>query len=723
MGRNRTIIKRITIMALACVFLVQSVAVRILAADDMDYVTGNSSYRLPVPKAYRVTGSISNTGSFETDNQFFKDPQDIFIDKQDNVYIVDTGNSRIVKLNSRLETEQIFYGPEDKPFQVPEGVFVDDDGDLYVADTGNSRIVHLSPSGELVEIFTNPESDLTGQAPFTPSKLVVSQTGYLYVVRGETIMAIDGNNGFRGLYGQTNIGYSLSEALTRMFASESQQKFMTKRLASSYINLALGTDGMIYATSLEREEGEIKKLNSIGNNIFRKYKTVGNSIKNPVSDFIEKKLLKAVVAGNSFKFGEYFDDEGNYMEPVFRDIAVDNQGIITVIEEQNGKVYQYDQEGNMLVAFGGLGEQNGKFSRPSAIGVNTKGQLFIVDRLNNNVQIFTPTEFITLVHSATTAYSNGDYNKAYDLWMQVLNIHENYELAHAGIAKTYYKQGEWKKSMEESRLVGNRDIYTQSFDEYKYMVLRENFVWILCIAFAIILAVSGFLVVSMKGAKKACWRFIEDKSRKMSIWEGIKYSYNILFHPIDTLEGIRYNKLRINLAVPLVIMAAAYLVRIGYIFIVHYPLASIETADANPVFEAVKLFIVPLTWVPAAFAATSISDGESKMSEIFFTSILTLVPFIMIHVPIMFLSNIMSKSQQSWFGAFSAISYVWMIIILFASMKILNNYSLFKTIRMMLVTLFMMLVIWLVGGMFYVLFARLLQFVLDVMTEFRVSIL
>lgn len=715
--------KRIIVSILILLFLVMGTADAARAADDMDYVTGNTSYRLPVPKAYVVQESINNLGEYGEEKIYFKDPQDLFIDKSDNLYIVDTGNSRIIRMNQELITTGVFYGPEDQPFSAPEGIFVDEDGDMYVADTGNSRIVHMDAAGRTVEFFTNPESEATGSSPFHPSKLIVSQTGYLYVVRGETIMAIDGNNGFRGLYGQTNIGYSLTEALVRIFASESQQKFMSKRLASSYLNLTLGNDGMIYTTAMEREEGEIKKLNSIGNNVYRKYKTVGNSIKNPVTDFIEKKILKSVVAGNQFKFGEYFDDDGMYMEPVFRDIAVDQDGIITVIEELNGKVYQYDQEGNMLVAFGGLGEQIGKFSRPGSIAVDSKGTLYIADRLNNNIQTFRPTEFIVLVHRAATAYANGDYSESCRLWQQVLDIHENYELAHLGIAKTYYKQGDWRASMIESKIAGNRDVYTKSFDEYKYQVLRDHFAAVTASGLILIAAVFFFLAVSMRGAKKAQWAFITDKSRKMGLWSGIKYSYNVLWHPIDTLEGIRYNKARIHMAVPFVILAAAYAVRIAYLFTVHYPLASIETADANPIFEAVKLFIVPITFVPAAFAATSISDGESKFREIFFVSALSLTPYILINTPLMFLSNILSKTQQSWYGIFSAAAYIWMFLILFAGMKILNHYTLGKTIRMTIITVFMMLVIWLVCGLFYVLLARLVQFGLGVLKEFRVSIL
>jgi hypothetical protein len=83
----------------------------------------------------------------------------------------------------------------------------------------------------------------------------------------------------------------------------------------------------------------------------------------------------------------------------------------------------------------------------------------------------------------------------------------------------------------------------------------------------------------------------------------------------------------------------------------------------------------------------------------------------------------MSKTQQTWYGAFSFIVNIWMFVILFLSMKILNNYTFGKTIRMIRVTAFMMFVIWLVAGLFYVLLARLVQFTIGVFTEFRLSVL
>lgn len=714
-------IKRTAVCLIAAFICFLSAPATVLASSADSYVTGDDNYRQPVPESYIVSKTVNNIGSYDDDTKYFKNPLDVFVDNADNIYIVDSDNARIVKMNSEYVTVNIFYGP-DKAFSAPEGIFVDEDGDMYVADTGNRRIVHMDPEGNFVEEFTNPESTLDTGSTFSPSKLIVSQTGYIYVVRGENIMAIDGNGEFRGYYGQTDIGYDLTEILTRMFASEEQQKFIAKRTASSYINITLGSDGMIYATSMEREEGELKRLNSIGTNTYRKYKTVGNTINNPIKQFFEN-AFKSVVAGNTFKFGEYFDDDGMYMEPVFTDICVDADGIVTVIERLNGKVYQYDQDGRMLVAFGGIGEKEGTFSLASAIDVDSKGNLLILDRTNANLQVFEPTEFIQLVHDATSTYNNGNYEESYELWNQVLAIDENYDLAHTGVARTYYKQEEYKLSMEESKIVKDRDTYTLAFDEYKYVVLREYFILIIILALAIIVAAVLLIRLLIKSSKKAYWNYIENKSQKMSIPQGLLYGFHAMLHPIDALEGVRYNKDRLNMAVPFIIMVAAFVVRIAYLYIVHFPLASVELEDVNLLLEAVKLFIVPVSWIPASFMATSISGGESKVKEITFCSMQTLVPFIVINTPLMFFSHILSQSQKSWYGVFSFIVYILIFIQMYLVIMILNNYSMKKTWMMMFVSAFLMLVLWLVILLCYILTGRVVQFVIALIDEFKLNFL
>lgn len=722
-------LKKISIIVFAIVLtgLMPSVNAYAMAASAGSYVTGDNNYRQPIPDCYVVTKTVNNIGDFEDPNPERKistmtNPEDLFIDKDDNIYIVDTGNKRVIKMNSEYETVAIFYSPDEKAFNQPQGIFVDDDGDIYVADSENHRIVHMDKDGALVEIFYSPESDLDTGETFSPYKILVTETGYIYVVRGEKIITIDGNGIYRGSYGQTNIGFSLSDLLTRMFASERRKLFAEKRLASSYLNITLGDDGMIYATSREREEGEIKKLNSIGTNIFRKYKTVGNSIRNPFTD-LKNKIFKATVAGQSFKFGEYFNDDGMYIEPVFADICVDSNGIVSVVEEYNKRVYQYDQSGRMLVAFGGSGDKKGSFTRPVALDVDSKGNIIVLDKQKGNFQVFSPTEFILNVHAATSAYNEGRYQESYDLWKKVLATDENYDLAHVGIARALYKQEKYKEAMAEAKLVKDRDLYSTAFDEYKYIVLREYFVPIIVIAVAIIFAVIFLVAFFAEKAKVGYWEFLRNKSEKMSFGAGVMYMFNVILHPVDCMEGIKNNRDRLNRAVPIFIFALAYVVRITYLYVVHFPLAEMETENINLGFEFVKLLIVPITWIPASFMATSISGGESKVKEITFACASSMIPYIVINIPLMFLSNLMSKTQKTWYGIFGTLATFGMIFILFVAMNVLNRYSFWKTVGMMLITAFLMVVSWFVLLLCYVLGGRIIEFFVSIAEEFKLNFL
>ena len=692
-------------------------------ATDIHFVTGVGGQRIRIPRAYNVIAQINNIGEFEgSSNQYFRTPADIFVDSNDYIYIVDTGNNRIVKLDPDLNTAGTYYGPPNNGFSQPQGIFVDDFGSMFVADTGNNRIVHLSADGSFIDQYVNPESDAVGSAPFTPTSLLVNNTGLIMAVRGETIMILDANNEFRGLFGRSRIGFNVTEAMLRIFATENQLRFMSRRLAPSFIDIHLGYDNMIYATSLNRAEGEVKRLNSVGNNTFRTYGSLGDSGGNPITNFINSTILRSGAVRRQFRFGEYFDDEGNFFEPVFAGITTDRSGIVTVVEENSGRIYQYDQDGILLAAFGGRGQQIGLFNRPSAIAVDSRGRLFVTDRAAHNFQVFEPTEFILTVHGATTAFQQGMYDESYMLWNRVLEMNENYEMAHLGISRVYYKLELWKEAMDRAILANDPVWYSRAFEEFRYETMRNNFGLIVVLILALIAGLYFFIKYFGRAVKKSSLSFMRAETPKMKIPQGLLFSSNILMRPVETLETISVNRDRLNLFVPVIILLLAYLIQMSYLMVVHYPLATINTADVNVFFEMVKMWIVPLTWVIASFAVSSIANGESKVKEIFFASSLALLPFIFINTPMMFVSHVLSDAQRSWFGIFGSLSTAWAAFILFMGLKVLNSYDWKEAIKLALITVFVMLVIWIVGGMIYVLIARLIQFILGVVLEFRMLV-
>lgn len=701
---------------LAAIVLFSSVSVKPVLASD-SYVTINSQ-RIPIPETYQVETAITNIGSIDGSSPYFNAPSDIFITDSDEIYVVDTSNNRVLKLSKDGEVLKIYTNSKEKAFRSPEGVFVDESGDLYVADTGNSRVVHIDNDDNYIETFVAPVSELIPEGtPFKPSKLVVSDTGLMYLVQGEKVLVLDANNDFKQYFGQTKIGYNLVENLIRMFGSETQQKFATKRTASSYVNIAL-FDNYIYAATKETIEGEIKKLNSIGTNVYRKYRNAATGV-DLFADF--KKKFRADLMKKEFKFGEVFDDDGNYVDPSFADVAVDNNGIVYALEELKGKVYQYDMDGNLLTVFGGLGEQKGTFSRPSSIEVDSEGNVYILDKLNNSLQVFKPTAFIQKVHSAVVAYDAGKYDESYQLWQEVLEIDENYELAHIGIGNALFKQERFEEAMESYKIADDQANYSKAFDEYRYEVLRAHFFLIVVIVVLIVLGIYFGLIKLYRSARKATNDFIFSKGTPLGIWQGVKMGFNVLFHPFETFEAVKVNNYRITIWPAVILFVAAFVVKVAYVFVIHYPLASMKVEDANILFEAVKILLAPLTWVIGSFAISSIMDGESKPKEIFLTAGYCMTPYILLITPLMFATNVMSQSEQFWFMLISNAATIWMFVLFFFSLMSLNDYSFGKTIITYILSGFAIVLIWFIAILVYVLSFRLIQFVTGIITEIQIA--
>ena len=323
------------------------------SAEESNYIISGKD-KIPVSTSYINEAAISDfQGTLNS-------AQDIFIDENDKMYIADTGNNRVVVAKTDGTVLSVITSADGIELKGPEGVYADNFGSIFVADTGNERILHFSSGGKYIESFLRPESDYLGETYlFNPSKIVVNSTGYIYTLKSQTIMTVDANNRFRGYLGQPDVGFNLSETLIRMFASAEQIKAIKKREAEPYINIDIGKDGLIYATS--REIGsEIKVLNSVGENLYRTSTASSRNIFQKITGTFFSLFNIGNYAAKGFQFGENTIVGGKQTAPSFADIAVDNNGIITVINSINNILYQYDSEGNLLFAFGKEEADSGK---------------------------------------------------------------------------------------------------------------------------------------------------------------------------------------------------------------------------------------------------------------------------------------------------------------------------------------------------------------------------
>ena len=700
--------KKISAFILSLIFLM-TVCTTVYAVENYTVNDGEKEY---IPQSYvydKTINILKNTGVSS-----FNQPLDIYISADDSIFVADTSNNRVIKIDYNGEVLAEYNSANGLKFNAPKGVCVTEDGEVYIADTGNSRIVQLSEGGETIRVFTKPESSLlSGIENYTPTKISVSPTGSgLYVLMGENIMNIDAENRVRGFVGQTDIGFDLTEWLVRVFATEEQQKNFEKRSSASYDNFHISSEGLIYAVSRDIKEGQIKVLNTVGNNIYRKISTIENEsniLGNTISRFFTGNIIS-----KAFSYGEAYEGETAF----FSDICVDLNGIISAIQRQNGQIYQYDQQGNLLNVFGGLGTLQGEFAIPCSIATDSKGDIYVLDSSYGNIQIFKPTEFILNVHSAVTAHKNNDTENSEKYWKKVLDTNDTYSLGYWGMGNAYYKKGEYKKAMEAYRQSGDRKEYSRAFAEYRFEQVEKNIKWVLLGAIVLVTALY-FLIHSLSVKnRKMLHKLDYEQDFNYGFKEGLLIGLGVVFRPIQTFTSLKENRKKVTVKSAFFILILTFLTRMFFVFTASFAMRDIELNEVNVFLEFVKLMLPVSTWMLASFLISEQFDGEATLKECFVTTAYSMIPYIIVNTIAAVSSHFLCWNEKGLFALMVNGVVLWCVVLMVISVKIMNDYTIKNTVKVVFFTVFAIILLWFSALLAYAVVARVFTLAAEVVNEF-----
>ena len=324
-----------------------------------NYTYDKSQETQAEPQAYVPVQAVSGVIAGTID---FSEPQDIFVAENSNIYIADTGNNRIVVLNKEMhfvqEIKEFQNNGQIDTFQKPSGIYVTKENELYIADTENQRIVVLQEDGSLKKIVGEPKT-MDGELTYTynPIKIAVDFADRIYVVSkncSNGIIEFDKDDSFLGYYGAVQTQPDLMYLFWKSIATEAQKAAMTLTIPTEYSSLDIDAKSFIYGTvsAIDTDNFSssmfIHKLNPIGTDVLKR-----NGFSDPMGDV------------------KYIKENENGIPDISKlcDVSVQDNGVYSVLDSNKGRVFTYNDAGELLYIYGGIGENLGTFGNPIAIDV------------------------------------------------------------------------------------------------------------------------------------------------------------------------------------------------------------------------------------------------------------------------------------------------------------------------------------------------------------------
>ncbi len=434
-------------------------------ASSLPYQSYNYTYREDIvytPAPYEPLKTVSGQDLTLDGEPIgpFVSPQDLCKSPTGDIYIADTGNNRIVVVDStvshvrRIITTFDNNGTEDA-FKQPYGVAVSETNQLYVADSQNHRVVVLNEDGTLARIVENPQAEvLDAGFVFVPLKVSVDYADRVYCIAQnmfEGIMVFETNGEFTGFFGTISVDISLWEKFWRKIATKEERSNSQLFIPTEFTGIDIDPDGFVYASNIDANGLQgVRRLNPRGEDV-----------------------IKKGVSGN-LGGDLQIDGTTDYAGPSqFTDVVYRENGIYSCLDRRRGRIFTYDHEGNLLYIFGGMGSQSGTFQMPVAVE-NIGSDMVVLDANNANITFFKETEYGRLINQAVGLRYDGDEAEAVALWQRVLELDENNELANTGIGKAYLTAGDYEQAMKYLKLGMARDYYSVAYKRYRNDMLTQN---------------------------------------------------------------------------------------------------------------------------------------------------------------------------------------------------------------------------------------------------------
>ena len=656
--------------------------------------------------AVRATGMYNYYETFfseDFENVDITSFTDVTVDDNDVVYILDGKASKIHLFDKDykyLKTIGAIVDPINGTtysFTNAESIVISQNNILYICDTENKRVLISDLDGNLVKPpLLLPETNLIpDDFDYRPIKIAVDSSDYIYVLSdGSYYGAIlySPKCEFLGFFGANTVATTVTQFIKQIWdkltMTDEKYQYSTRKLPFQFTDLYVDTQDFIYTTTGRTknyvEYGQIKRLSPGGLNILES---------DDVAFCIHNPMIK----------------RGDARVPNVEGIAISEDNYIYSYDNSTGYISIFDNDCNMLNTFGGgsagTGEQDGTFKLISAIDLNSKKDIIVLDDTKKCFTIFKINDYGNLLMEAGNLTRSGDYEKALPLWEQVLKNDRNCQVAYSGIARAYYAAGDYDNAMKYAEEGFDYHTYSLSYEFVRKNFIEEYIYLLAGIILGVVIIFAAFVIYKRKK------NIVIIKNHELKLMS------RSMLHPSDVFNEIKQKNCG-SVLIGLILIVVYYITATiketesGFLF------KSPSSTSFNSLLVLLQTVGVVLLWTICNWAVCTLQEGKGKMREIFIVISYSLIPLIISNIVYTIASNVILSSEAAFLSIFVTVMQLFTAFMLIVGTIIIHDYSFGRFVGTAIMSILGILIIVFLGIVIVILVQQIIVFIGTVYREF-----
>lgn len=630
-----------------------------------------------------------------------------------NIYCADNGeiyllcgkSSKITVLNADYTLNRVISVLDEQgeavDFADAKGIYVDGDT-IYLSDTQNAQILVLDLNGNIIKRWLEPKSSLIPEGfVFQPTTIEKDPDGYFYVLSfgcfyGALTYSPDGE--FVGFYGSNRVKATALDTLSYLWdlitSNDTKKSVSAKTLPFSFVDFTFDKEGYMITCTGDTGgigKGQISKISPGGSVILFQKTKDGSFVTSESVNFLENELIKRFNSGRTQNIVA---------------VEVDDNGFIYAVESRYGLVYVYDEECNLITAFGGgvgSGAQKGLFKNASSIALNGE-DILVSDSEGASITVFKPTKYGQLLKNAQSLYLNGDYDEADALWQEVLSLDRSNQLAYKGLAMASYNAKDYKKAIEYAEIGMDYNVYDLAYQQLFKNFIADNFIWFFVSA---ILLIAGAIVLIVKLSKRQT-PLIKNMKLRTALSSSI--------HPFSSFNDVK-NKGLGSVVIAVVITALFYISKVleatasGFLF------TDVSQRNYNTFITLAQTIGLVVLWSVVNWLVSTLFEGKGRFKEVFIASSYALIPLVIYTFIFVISSHFLPLSGLAFMNAVNTIILMYTFYLLSIAMMSVHEFTFTKFLITLAVTIFGMLLVIFIAFMLIVLLQQFWNFIYAIYME------